>query len=92
MANLSKFKDTLEKYGLSYEVSPARRIILLGDDENVRGHFQEIVNGFPELEAEMILEEAKVDVDLMYEIEERAAIRWADGLPGDLFSAVMCNF
>lgn len=24
-------------------------------------------------------------------IEERAAIRWAEGLPGDVFSAVLCN-
>ena len=27
----------------------------------------------------------------MCAVEERAAIRWADGLPGDLFSAVLCN-
>ena len=42
--------------------------------------------------ADFILKLAETDKKLSEEIEERAAIREADGLPGDIRSAVLSNF
>ena len=39
-----------------------------------------------------ILREALNSPDLLYEIKERAAIRWSEGLSDSLFDAVLCNF
>ena len=39
-----------------------------------------------------ILREALSNLDLLYEIKERAAIRWSEGLSDSLFDAVLCNF
>ena len=50
-----------------------------------------MIGSHPRIEAHLILEIARNDEDLMCVVEERAAIRWADGLLGDLFSAVLCN-
>ena len=45
----------------------------------------------PELEAEMILHIAAHDPDLLEAIQERASIRWVEGLSDSLYDAVMCN-
>ena len=68
------------------------RVVLSGGDKHARKYYSELIEASPELEADLILELAKHDKDLMFEIEERASIRFADGLPGDLRSAVICNF
>ena len=67
------------------------RVALSGGDKHARKYYSELIESSPELEADLILELAKHDEDLMFEIEERAAIRCADGLPDDLLSAVSCN-
>lgn len=68
------------------------RVVLSGGDKGARKHYSELIEDNPEVEADLILELSKHAPDLRFEIEERAAIREADGLPGDLRSAVMCNF
>ena len=45
-----------------------------------------------ERKAIAILREAMNDPDLRYSIEERACIRWCEGLSDSLFDAVLCNF
>ena len=68
------------------------RVLLTGGDKTARKHYRSLLQAKPGIEAYLILELAKTNPDLMFEIEERAAIREADNLPGDLFSAIMCNF
>ena len=45
----------------------------------------------PEKEARRILREAMKNSNLLYDIKERASIRWSNGLSDSLFSAVLCN-
>ena len=45
----------------------------------------------PEKEAKRILREAVKNPDLLYDIKERASIRWSNGLSDSLFNAVLCN-
>ena len=52
-------------------------------------HYEAILEDNPELEAQLILIASNNDSDLRYKLEERAAIRQADGLPGDLLSAAL---
>lgn len=42
-------------------------------------------------EAWQVLREAMNNPDLLYNIKERASIRWSNGLSDSLFSAVLCN-
>lgn len=64
------------------------RIQLTGGDNTAREHYQNVIDENPLL----ILEIAKGNKEILQAVEERAAIREADGLPGDLESAVLCNF
>ena len=68
------------------------RIYLEGGDKSAREHYQSILDENIELQIKFILELAKHDKNVLELIEERAAIRGADGLPDDLESAVRCNF
>ena len=68
------------------------RITLIGGDKTARAHYQRILDENDELQIQLILDLVKCDRDVRDCVEERAAIRWADGLPGDLESAVRCNF
>lgn len=68
------------------------RIYLEGGDKTAREHYQNVLNENPELHINFILDLAKTDKNVLELIEERAAIRGADGLPDDLESAVRCNF
>ena len=68
------------------------KIKLEGGDKTAREHYQNVLDKNPELQIELILDLAKSDKYVLELIEERAAIREADGLPGDLESAVRCNF
>ena len=45
----------------------------------------------PERKARQILREAVNNPDLLYDIKERASIRWSNGLSDSLFNAVLCN-
>ena len=56
------------------------RITLKDGDKTAREHYQNILAENQDLEIQL------------FAIEERAAIREADSLPGDLESAVLCNF
>ncbi|MBQ3759177.1 MAG: hypothetical protein II876_06940 [Synergistaceae bacterium] len=67
------------------------RIRLSGGNAQALKYYREMIGSHPRIEAHLILEIARNDEDLMCVVEERAAIRWADGLLGDLFSAVLCN-
>lgn len=68
------------------------RIQLSGGDNTAREHYQKVLEENPELEIELIFDLARSNKDVLFAIEERAAIREADGLPGDIKSAVLCSF
>ena len=67
------------------------RMSLSGGDARARKYYGEMMSSHSLIEAHLILELARNDRDLMEKIEERAAIREAEGLSGDLFSAILCN-
>ena len=50
-----------------------------------------ILQNSPELCAQLIVKMSESDWVIKDLLEERAAIRAADGLPGDLFSAALAN-
>ena len=64
---------------------------LAGGDNEARSNYGLLLAQDLDLQARLILYASNRDRDLRDKIEERAAIRWADGLPGDLLSAVKCN-
>lgn len=66
-------------------------IYLKGGDIRARDHYGSMLAARKHMAADFILKLAETDKDLAYAIEERAAIREADGLPGDIRSAVLCN-
>lgn len=68
------------------------RITLKDGDKTAREHYQNLLAEDPDIEFQLIMDLARHDKDVLFAIEERAAIRSADGLPGDLESAVLCNF
>ena len=67
------------------------RIKLYGGNEKARQHYEEVLKENPELETRMILVASNEEATLRELIEERAAIRYAEGLPGDKYSAVESN-
>jgi len=68
------------------------KIRLEGGDKTAREHYQKVLDENPELQIAFILDLAKHDKYVFELIEERAAIRAADGLLDDQYSAVSCNF
>ena len=87
---LQDFLDELAQWKIQYTVSDWR-IFLEGGDKRARFHYGIVLADNKEMQAMLILYAANKDDTLRNLIEERAAIRWADGLPGDMLSAVMCN-
>lgn len=68
------------------------RIILKGGDDVARDHYTRLFATNQGIEIKLILELAKSDELIWGLIEERAAIRGADGLPDDFENSVRCNF
>ncbi|MBR2209759.1 MAG: hypothetical protein IJ859_13215 [Synergistaceae bacterium] len=76
----------LEHWNITPEYSFGR-IVLTGGDKTARFHYKNILEENPDLELQLIL-----DVPEFREcLEERAAIREAEGLLGDLRSAFLKN-
>lgn len=80
----------LTRWQIKYEVEEWR-VKLSGGDKKARYHYEKILNEYRDLQAMLILYAANKDSNLHDLIEERAAIRWVDGLRGDLLSAVKSN-
>ena len=77
-----------------WEIIPSvehNRIVLKDGNKRARYHYTMILQENPDFEVKLILELAEQNSELREAIEERAAIREADGLPGDFYSAVRCN-
>lgn len=68
------------------------RAKLTGGDNTAREHYTRVLAENPELEVQLILDMARHDRKILELIEERAAIRCAENLLGDLKSAVISNF
>ena len=87
MIKAKEYQEELTRWGIRYEVS-GWRIKLNGGNNGAREHYESVLRDNPELEALLILLASNEDELLREQIEERAAIRQADNLPGDLLSAV----
>ena len=85
-----KFLKEMKRWGISLNYSYGR-IILSNGNVNALEHYKKFISLYPECEVEIIFELSKINRDVMDIIEERAAIREADGLAGDLESAIRCN-
>lgn len=90
MTNVKEFCAELERWHIKASVFWGR-LKLKGGDDRARKYFSEMFLSHPKMEAQIIFELSKNDPELAYAIEERAAMRQADGLPSDLFSAILCN-
>lgn len=84
------YKRELLKAGIGCFVS-CGRLVLRGGHPQERERLYELLHDSPDLEARIILRIAMNDPDLMYEIEERASIRWVEGYSASLYLAVLCN-
>ena len=82
------YQEELKRWNIRYEIVDMR-IHLYGGDNKARWHYEEVLKANPELEARLIVIASNRDSELRYELEERAAIRYADGLSGDLISAAL---
>lgn len=88
---MSKLSDELKRWHIKTYLHN-NRLILSEGDNTARNHYKTLLSKNPEVEIKLILELIKSDCEMRQFVEERAAIREADGLPGDLESAVRCNF
>lgn len=88
MISVKDFQNELKRWCIHYEESD-KRINLFGGDNKARRHYENVLRANPELEAQLVLIASNKDSDLRYELEERAAIRYAEGLSGDLLSAAL---
>lgn len=87
MIEVKEYQEELNRWGIKYEVKDWR-IKFYGGNKQAREHYEEVLKANSELEALLILIASNKDALLREEIEERAAIRHADDLSGDLISAV----
>ena len=88
MISVKDYQNELKRWCIHYEESD-KRINLFGGDNKARRHYEEVLKDNPELEAQLVLIASNKDSDLRFELEERAAIRYAEGLSGDLLSAAL---
>lgn len=86
----AKFLAELKRWEISVAYSNGR-IYLSGDYEEPVEHYKKFLKAYPGYEASVILKLAEQNPDIMDSLEERAAIREADGLQSDLNSAALCN-
>ena len=90
MIDPKDFNDELKKWGIETRIADWR-IELIGGAKKVKEHYEKVLTSDIELEARLILISTNKDEVLKEMLEERAAIMCADGLPGDLLSAVKAN-
>ena len=84
------FQEELTKWGIQKELQDWR-LKLTGGKKEVREHYERVLKSDSDLEATMILLLSNEDAVLREQLDERAAIRCADGLPVDLLSSVKAN-
>ena len=90
-----EFMRELDRCGLSYTVSKGStipRVELHGNNEHALNRCRAILASNPKIEAWLIVHEATKDETLLDGIQERACIRWSEGLSDSLYLAVLGNF
>ncbi len=98
MSRISNILAEFAKYGITYKVSDqfnGWRIFLFGGNDEIRRKFQRNLQSKEglKIQALLVLERAKENPDLMYEIEERAAIRKHDaGTPCTLLETILAKY
>ena len=89
-----EFMRELDRYGVSYSISDTiyPRVKLAGSNEKELNRCRAILASNPKIEAWLIVHEATKDKTLLDGIQERACIRWSEGLSDSLYLAVLGNF
>ena len=90
MKKLDEFIAVLSRWQIDVSVFWGH-IYLRDGDIRAREHYGNMLANHRLMAADFILKLAETDKELSEEIEERAAIREAEGLPSDRRSAVLCN-
>jgi len=80
-----------EKYKITPEYELGR-IVLYGGDDKARQYYTKFLAENLDIQIKLIFDLAKIREDVYCQVEERAAIRAADNLPGDFWSAIKCAF
>ena len=88
---ISQLIEEFEKYGITPELVLGR-IVLYGGFDAAREHYAKLLRENENIEIKLIFELTKFREDVFCQIDERAAIRAADNLPGDFWSAIKCAF
>jgi len=83
-----EFIESCRQAGVDVTRSSFGRVELRGA-RGVTDRYRRMLQASPDLVAGVMLELCKGDAGLRDLLEERAAIRQADGLPGDLWSAAL---
>ena len=90
-----EFLRELDRYGITYSLSKTLfipRVELHGGYAEGLKKCRAILAANPEIEAWIILHEATKNDTLLDVIQERASIRWSEGLSDSLYLAVLGNF
>mgnify|MGYP003571265832 CR=1 FL=1 len=80
----------IQQWGIKIGYEYGRAVLSDGDRTALK-HYQNLLQFEPEFEKKLILELAEISPDVLFDLTERAAIRSADGLPGDIESGVAAN-
>lgn len=98
--NLYECKKTLHHWGIKYEAyseipDEYSKIMLHldGGDRKARHHFKRVLEEDEDIRAMLVFDAINIsrDRDMLDLVNERACIRWAEGLPYDLIDAVKCH-
>ena len=81
------YREEIQRWGIKLEVEDLH-VKLTGGLVEARKHYEKVLCEYPDLQAKLILIASNEDETLRDMIHERAAIRYSEGLSGDLFSAV----
>ena len=84
------FKKQLVHWGIKYRLEDWE-LELYGGDNRARQYYKNVLAEDENLQAMLVIDIAMDDIDIKDVIEERACIRWAEGLPYDLVSAAKCH-
>lgn len=90
MKKLDEFIAVLSRWQIDVSVFWGH-ICLRNGDIRAREHYGKMLANHRHMAADFILKLAETDKELSEAIDERAAIREAEGLSNDRRSAVLCN-
>lgn len=88
MIEVKDYQEELKSWRIKYRANDLR-VELYGGDRKARKHYESILRSNRELEARLLMILTNTNAELKYALEERAAMRYAEGLTGDMYSAAL---